>query len=306
MRVYYFLILLIVLYSCDTRVQESNKQSLTVSIRPQKFLVEEIAGDHFTINILVPDGNGPETYEPSARQLQDVSRSKVYFITGLLDFERSWLPKLIENYPDLKVVNISKGTEIIAEKNHSHHNHESHNHNNSDEDEAHSESVHSGVDPHIWLSLKSLKAQSLIVLEELIKLKPDFESEFTKNHSLFIARIDSLDNLLSDKFQSVGKNISFMIYHPSLSYFARDYGINQIPIELEGKEPSPAYMKELIDIAGSEKIRVVIYSEQIDKRSAETLAKQLGINLYSFDPLAEKVDENLVKISDVILKKTRE
>lgn len=310
MPIYYFLIFLIVLAGCNPRIQETDKQSVTVSIRPQKFLVEKIAGDHFIVNILVPDGNGPETYEPTARQIQEVSRSRVYFITGLLDFERSWVPKLSENYPDLKVVDISKGTEIISGTDHSHHNHESHDQHNSDEDaeldEAHSEHDQSGIDPHIWLSLKSLKKQSFLILDELIKLKPDLAKEFTINHQSLVAHIDSLDNVFLNRFLSNGSNVSFMIYHPSLSYFARDYGITQIPIELEGKEPSPAYMRQLIDMASSRDIKVILYSEQFDKRSAETLAKQLGIDLFSFDPLAEKVDGNLISITDVILKSTAE
>lgn len=300
-----FLLPLIFCGSCRQSVNQSDKEAITISILPQKFLIEEIGGGNFSINVLVPDGSGPETYEPTARQLQEISRSKAYFMTGLLDFEKSWYPKVAENNPDLKIINLSEGTTVISGETHVHSEsaHTDHNHDTDEHSEAeHNYDVHSGDDPHIWLSIQSLKVQSNVVLRELTELKPELKDVFEANHMHLTSRLDSIDNVIRGKFNAVGHSVAFMIYHPSLSYYSRDYDVNQIPIELEGKEPSPAYLKELIDKARELKIGIILYSEQFDKKSAETLSQQLDIPLYSFNPLSPDVEENLLSITDIIIK----
>lgn len=299
---------LLFLFGCNDSKVKSTNDTITVSILPQKYILEQIAGDRYQINVLVPDGSGPETYEPTARQMQEMSKSKACIITGLLDFEKAWLTKISDQYPDLQIVNTSVGVELI--EGHADHEgtagdaddaeHEEHDGelNHADADHHHHAG---GVDPHIWLSLKAIKVQSATILDFLVKMDPENKSVYSDNQQKFVRRLDSLDKIIADKFNALEKPVAFMIYHPSLSYFAKDYGIQQISIELEGKEPSPAYLKELIDQAKTMKSTTIFYSEQFDKRSAETLARQLEVKLTAFNPLAENVEENLLSITGNII-----
>lgn len=282
------------LLSCNTTPTKSIEETITVSIRPQKYMVEQIAGDHFNINVLVADGSGPETYEPSAKQMKEVSESKTYFMTGLLDFEKGWLQKVAELHPNLKIVNTASGVDLIEGDPHHEHSHGDAHHHHHD----------AGVDPHIWLSIREIKVQSNTILKELIRLMPELETEFAGNHATFNSRLDSLDAVIADKFTSLGQQPVFMIYHPALGYFARDYGLRQLPIELGGKEPSPSYMKELIDMAKENKINTIFYSEQFDIKSAQTLSDQLGLELVAFNPLEENIEQNLLTFTDRVISST--
>lgn len=287
---------LLLIAGCNEPGVKTTKDTITVSILPQKYILEQIAGDKFQINVLVPDGSGPETYEPTGIQMQKMSRSKACIITGLLDFEKDWLTKVSAQYADLMIINTSTGVDLIA-------GHEDHG-----DDHQHAEGEHhhhaGGIDPHIWLSLKAIKVQSQNIMESLVKLDPENKTLYEDNYKKFDARLDSIDGVIADKFKALAKPASFMIYHPSLSYYSNDYGIEQISIELEGKEPSPAYMKELIDKAKKVEISTIFYSEQFDKRSAETIAKQLGISLAAFNPLEENVEKNLLSITESIVNST--
>lgn len=286
----------ILVLSCNNSSNELNGEYITVSIKPQKYILGQIAGDRFKINVLVPDGSGPETYEPTARQMQELRHSKAYLSMGLMDFEKSIGPKLHDLYPDLDVVITSNNINFLTGHNHEHHNSEV---ESDKHDHDHDHDAIEAIDPHIWLSLKAVKIQSDNILNYLVNKFPDDSTIFVRNHNRFVNRLDSLDNILKEKFAKGA--YSFIIYHPSLSYYAGDYGIEQIPIELEGKEPSPAYLKSLIDVARERQLTTVFYSEQFDKKSAVTLADQLGISVTPFDPLAENVEENIILISNHII-----
>lgn len=285
--------------SCNSRKKEiETLSSITVSIRPQKYIIEQIAGNRFSIHVLVPDGSGPETYEPTPRQMQEISKSRACFITGLLDFEKKWINEVSDLYPDLLVVNLSHGVNLITGELGHTEDHQGHQHIEEKSQNDNEEHIHSGTDPHIWLSLKELRTQSNIVLKTLVELDPENKGYYTSNHSKFIKYLDSSDVAIQSKISSFRKPVVYMIYHPSLSYFARDYGLEQIPIELEGKEPGPGYMKELIDIAKARDIKTIYYSPQLDKRSPETIANQLGIKAKHFNDLEEDIVNNLLNLTE--------
>lgn len=296
MRWFIFLSFIPLLFSCKNQSNNNNesnsKNIITVSIRPQKHLIETIAGDKFNIAVLVPDGSGPETYEPTAKQMTDISKSSICFITGLLDFEKSWIPKVADIYPGLKIVDLSHGLDLIeGDANVEHdHDHEHHGH-------AH---AHGGTDPHIWLSIKLIRKQAELVLKTLNQVDSQNSAFYTANFEGYIAKLDSMDAYIQNMVSGAG-DLTFMIYHPSLSYYSRDYDVKQIAIEFEGKEPSAAYMRELIEEAKKNNIKTIFYSQQFDKRSAETIAKQLGISMEPFNPLAENAEENLVEFTKKII-----
>lgn len=295
------LVFTLFLFGCKNQGNDlKSKPTITVSIRPQKYLVEQIAGDRFKIQILVPDGSGPETYEPTPRQMQDISETGACFITGLLDFEKSWIKNVSEVYPELMIVNLSENVNLMkGEHMHSDEHTDNEVHGQNDHDALNEKDHnHSGIDPHIWLSLKELKTQSSTILNTLVLMDSVNSDFYHKNYNKFINYLDSTDLAIKTKVSEYGKPVIYMIYHPSLSYFARDYGLEQIPIELEGKEPGPGYMKELIDIAKAKDIRTIYYSPQLDKRSPETIALQLGIKAKLFNDLEEDIVKNLLNLSD--------
>jgi zinc transport system substrate-binding protein len=287
----FFIALLIVigLISCtnQTQNQKNNKQSITVSILPQKYFVEKIIGDHFNINVMIPPGASPVTYEPTPKQMKELSASTTYIRIGHIEFEKVWMKKLQDLNPDMDIVDISKNTELV-EAEHSHNGHH-----------------HHGVDPHIWTSPKEVKKQIELIYQYFITDYPEFKSEFTNNYNLFISEIDSLDSYILNELNDL-QGRKFLIFHPALSYIARDYGLEQISIEIDGKEPTPANIQKIIEIAKSEDIKVVFVQNQFSTHNAEVIANEINGRVVQIDPLAYNWYEGIRTIVDEIVKSYKE
>jgi zinc transport system substrate-binding protein len=274
-------ILTVILNSCRNSLSDNNKEKvITVTILPQQYVLSKIAGDKFRINVLIPEDANHETYEPTARQMVETGKSMAYFKVGHLDVERSWLGKIGKSNPGMKIYDSSEGFELIRGETHMHGNH------------AHE----GGTDPHTWLSVSGVKVQADNILKGLTGIDPENAGFYNTNHAIFVASLDSLDREIRSILDSAGTE-SFMIYHPSLGYFARDYNLTQIAIEQEGKEPSPAYMKELIDIARQKKISTIFISSQFNKQSALTIAGQLNAKVEEFNPSSPDWSNNMVSIA---------
>ncbi|NTW26636.1 MAG: zinc ABC transporter solute-binding protein, partial [Lentimicrobium sp.] len=153
-----------------------------------------------------------------------------------------------------------------------------------------------GIDPHTWLSVSAARIQAGNILKGLNTIDPENETYYQANYNNFLIELDSLDSKIKN-ILAASDTRSFMIYHPSLAYFARDYKLEQIAIEQEGKEPSPAYMKELIDIAAEKKIRTIFISSQFNRQSAVTIAEQLNARVEEFNPSSPDWGNNLLLIA---------
>lgn len=275
MKIIKFIVLFVLaLSACKSPQTEqlNNKKTITVSIFPQKYFVEKIAGNHFNVNVMIPPGASPVTYEPTPMQMKELSKSFVYFRIGHIEFEKSWMKKLINVSPQMQVVDISKNAILIKpEDNHeAGHNHEGHH--------------HQGVDPHIWTSPKEVKKQVELIYNFLVKAEPEFKAEFENNYNTFINEIDSLDNYLTQVL-SPYKNRKLLIFHPALTYIARDYGLEQISIEIDGKEPTPVNIKRIIDVAKKENIKIVFVQKQFSTHNAEVIAREINGKVVKIDPL---------------------
>jgi len=269
------------LTSCRNQSAVDQKDKvITVTILPQKYILGHLAGDKFRINVLIPEEANHETYEPTARQMIETGNSSAYFKVGYLDVEKSWLGKLAGSNPGLKIFDTSEGYDLMSGGDHGHHGH------------AHE----GGTDPHIWLSVSGARCQAGNILKALTLIDPGNTAYYKDNHLRFMASLDSLDLAIRNILVAEKANC-FMIYHPSLGYFARDYNLTQIPIEQEGKEPSPAYMKELIDIAREKKINTIFISSQFNKQNAVTIASQLNARVEEFNPSSPDWSNNLVSIA---------
>ena len=272
---------------CNTAsmTPKSDIHQLTVSILPQKFFVSRIAGDRWKINVMIPPGHNPATYEPTAFQMKNLSNSSIYFRIGHIPFEATWMKTFISLNPGMKVVDTSLGIDIIRSQGHHHH---------AIPGDSHHESR--GIDPHIWLSPVSVKTIARHIYQNLAKADPPYQSVYHKNYQKFLIEISELDLEIKRVFNDISRK-KFLVFHPAWSYFSRDYGLIQIPIEIEGKHPRPADLKKLIDLARSEGIRVIIVQKQFDTHSAKAIMKEINGQVIQLDPLSENWSSNLKSIT---------
>jgi len=290
MKVFKILLFAVLFTSCsNVETNKTNeKVNLIVSILPQKYFVEKIAGDHFNVSVMIPPGASPVTYEPTPRQMKALSKSSVYFQIGHIEFEKSWMKKLIAVNPEIKLVDISQTTNLIETDDSRDHGH------------LHAGHHHHGVDPHIWTSPKEVKKQVQIIYESLIIEEPKLKDEFEKNYNSFIEEIDSLDQYISNELEQF-KGRKFLIFHPALSYIARDYGLQQISIEIDGKEPTPANIQKIIDTAKKENIKIVFVQKQFSIHNAEVIANEIGGKVVRIDPLDFNWEKSIRLITDEIV-----
>lgn len=275
-------ILLISLSSTSCHRQNKNADTISVSIEPLRFITKQIVGNDFQIQVLVPPGSSPETYEPTSAQMLQTARSKVFIDIGLLDFEANLEQAIRKNMPQVALIKSSDRVPLLA-------GHCGHTH--LDDEQAH------GIDPHIWLSPTRLKIIAENIYNGLSTIYPD-SIQYKTNFDALCRKIDSLDNTLNRLLTSQEKG--FLIYHPALTYLSADYGQNQISVEVEGKEPSAAYLSRLIDTAKTLKITKILYQKQFDKSTIEAIAAELHLTPVVIDPLEENVLENIEFLARLI------
>jgi zinc transport system substrate-binding protein len=294
-------------------VNAGDKISAFVSIVPQKYFVQQIGKDMVDVKIMVKPGSSPATYEPKPRQMAELSKADLYFSIGV-PFENAWLEKLSAANPNMKVVHTDHGIEKIAMAEYHHgegdhhsdkdeaehhegeeHHQGEHHGETADKGEAHHD--HTGLDPHIWTAPALVKIQAKAILKALQEAAPRYADDFQANYESFAARIDGLDQELKQALAGK-KGLQFMVFHPSWGYFAKAYGLTQVPIEIEGKNPKPAQLKALINHAKEDGIRVIFVQPQFSTKSAKLIAGEIGGEVAFADPLAEDWMKNLRMIAD--------
>jgi zinc transport system substrate-binding protein len=269
-RFHWFLLLPIFLISCGRGTSPQDKPVISVSILPQRFFIEAIAGDLLEVNVMIPPGASPATYEPTSGQLARLSRSPLYMQIGNVEFELSWMEKIKSANPQMHTIDLSRGIDLI-----------------SDEDvtvERTSGHTHNGADPHIWMSPVNARIIARNVYAGLMDEYPEEEERFTQGLMRLEHQIDSLHTRIAGLLSGRQSN-AFMIYHPALTYFARDYHLEQYSLEIGGKVPSPAHMKEMTDLGLEKHIHVILIQKQFDQRNAEVLAEEIGAEIIQIDPL---------------------
>jgi len=284
----------------------ADKLPVFVSVVPQKYFVQQIGKELVEVQAMVQPGASPATYEPRPRQMADLSKTKIYFAIGV-PFENVWLDKIAAANPEMKVVHTDQGIEKLAMAAHHHDDEKGEHHEGNSDDEkdeyygkaAHEEDHHghAGLDPHIWLSPPLVKIQARTVLSVLQEVDPGHRDVYEANFLEFSAQIDQLDLDLKKTF--AGKTgLQFMVFHPSWGYFAHAYGLKQVPIEIEGKNPKPAQLKALIEHARESGIKVVFVQPQFSTKSAKLVAREIGGQVAYANPLAEDWMANLREVSD--------
>lgn len=263
----------------------ADEPTIYVTIAPLRSVVERIVGDDFSIEVLVPAGASPEIFEPSARQYVALNEARWIFSTGLIDFETTLLHRL-EN--QTKIINLSEEIDLIAGScSHAHH------HN----DGAH----HHGVDPHIWTSPRALKQMAENSYRAIASAYPD-SVKYTENFARLSADIEALDKRTEEALQQAEVKM-VVVYHPALTYYARDYGLQQEAIEQEGKEPSARALARLIAMGREAGVGRILYQRQYPRSVVETVARDMGAEAVEFDPLGEDVIANIDSITSLIIRK---
>lgn len=258
---------------------------VSVSILPQKYFVDQIAGDLVQVNVLVPPGSSPHNYEVLPSQMKDLSKSKVWLQIGLLTFEDAWKEKFAEINKGLSIVNCSESIVPLA--------------GSECEDEG-GEHDHSGAyDPHVWLAPEEVKTISKNILNALKSSLPENAAIFEENYARFAAKIDSVSAQIERQLAPL-QNRNILIFHPALGYYARQFKLTQIPLELDGKEPSPKHMKEIVDLAREQNIHVVFIQKEFDSENALQLAHEIGGEVMIIDPLEYNWEKQLLDITGKI------
>nr|WP_320057063.1 zinc ABC transporter substrate-binding protein [uncultured Bacteroides sp.] len=282
---YSFALLLLTSCNGQPKKEKNDKRIIMVTMEPQRFFTEAIAGEKFNIESMVPKGSSPETYDPTPQQLTQLSKSEAYFRIGYIGFEQSWMERLTDNAPHMNVFDTSKGVELIHETGHDHGDHHH----------------PGGIEPHIWSSTVNAQIIAKNTFNALCTLDKKNEAYYLKRYSSLSQRITRTDSIIRNLFTS-SHDHTFMIYHPALSYFARDYGLHQICIEEGGKEPSPAHLKHLIDICKTEGVRVIFVQPEFDHRNAEIISKQTGAKIVPVNPIDYDWEKEMIHIAKSLCK----
>ncbi len=242
------------------------------TISPQKEMIEAVGGEKVNVNIIVPQGGDPHTADLKPSQLADLSKAKIYVMAGSgIEFEVKSMDKIRDLNKNMIVVDSSKGIELIEIGAHDH---------------------EGGYDPHIWTSLRNGKIMVQNIYEGLIAVDPNNKEYYLANRDDYLEKLDEADNYIKNEFKDMN-NRSFMIFHPSWGYFAKDYDLNQIAIEIEGKEPTLQSLANTIEEAKEENIKVIFVSPGFSSKAAEIITKEIGGKTQVIDPLAENYIENL-------------
>ncbi|MDR1555492.1 MAG: zinc ABC transporter substrate-binding protein [Tannerellaceae bacterium] len=277
------------LVGCTTSGEETY---IAVTIEPQRYFAEKIAGDRFRIHTVVPDGQSPETYDPTPQQMVALSKSYAYLRIGHLGFEQAWMQRIKDNNPRMQIFDLSEGFALITEE-------------EEEEEEQEEQGLHhhhhhpGGVDPHIWSSVNGARTLAGNTLKALITLDKDNEDFYRRNYAGLMAEIDQTEAIIRRKLSALTSR-TFIIYHPALTYFAREFELSQLCIERDGKEPSPAQLKELVDKAKAYRAEVVFVQQEFDVKNAERIAEETACRLVSVNLLNYYWSNELIEIAKAL------
>lgn len=267
-----------------------------VSIFPVQTFVKAIGGDKVSVSLMVEPGNSPHTYEPRPSQMVDIAKADLYFAIGV-EFEDVWLPKFENLNSKMVVSDLSKSVEKIQMQDRhgkeircDHGDHHDH----------HQEHAHVGKDPHIWTSPSNVKIIATNIYHALTKEDPENSGYYKRNLDIFLASVDETHRQIIGILSSLDDGEKFMVFHPSWGYFAKAYDLQQIAVEVEGKEPKPKELIHLLKEAKEEKVKAIFAQPEFSDTTAKIIAKELQIPVVKVSPLAANWSENLINIAKVI------
>lgn len=280
-----------------------------VSIPPQIYMVKGIGGDLVDVTSMLPPGGFPHTYEPTPQQMRQLSRADLY-VRIHVEFEDAWWSKMAAVNPDMAVVDSVAGIERLpgghahasdADDEHHHEaehdeaEHDEHQHD-AEHDDGHD---HQGGDPHVWLAPDLVKQQVEVISEALLQIDPANAERYRAGKAALLEEIDAVDQEIRAMLANLSSR-TFLVFHPSWSYFARAYNLEQLAIEVEGKEPSAVEMTQIMKTANEHAITVIFVQPQTNRRSVDTIARQIGAGVAVIDPLSPEWADNLRAVAQAL------
>jgi len=261
-------LILMVFVGCvpQTKMQ---KHIITVSIEPERYFVEQIVGNKkIKVETMVPKNSNPENYDPAPKQIVNLNESESYFEVGSgLGFENAWMQKIMKDAPHLLIFNSSIGIKETANK-----------------------------DPHVWESTVNANIIAENTCRMLMQLDKNNETYYIQQTIAFKKKLKDLNDSITNILKNGDK--AFVIYHPSLTYFARDYKLKQLAIEENGKSPSPAQLQSVIESAKKNHVRIVFVQKEFDVHNAEIVAKAINAKIVTIDPLSYSWDKQMIYIAN--------
>lgn len=257
---------------------------VVVSIQPQAYFVERVGGSAVKTVTLISPYQSPAVFDPTPKQVREIQDADLYFTAGV-PFENGLLPKIVAQWPELPVVDLSLRSKKSAHQPTSSESHIDHAHD------------HGGDAPHVWLDPMKVKQMASIICDHLIKADPTQASAFKKNLDLFARDLDSVDTEIRWRLATV-ERWTFYVYHPAYGQFAQAYGLTQVPIEIDGKEPGARQLAAFVERAIEDSVRAVFVQPQFSTKSAATIAEMVGAKLIEMDPLAYDYLHNLRRMTN--------
>ncbi|MDW7667189.1 MAG: zinc ABC transporter substrate-binding protein [Bacillota bacterium] len=272
--------------SIDKSQEDKNRINIIVSIEPQKTFVEKVTENLVDIKVVIPQGYSPANYQPSPREIQDISNGDAYFSIGVESEKAFIIPKLKDFNEDMELIDLQKK---VKEKHELLYIEEEHN-DDHDHDEG-------DIDPHIWLSPKRVITIVEAVRDYMVEIDSDNKSKYTDNAQEYINELEKLDRDLINTFKELDTK-AFIIYHPAFSYFAKDYGLEMITIEEAGKEATAIRIQNVVDFAKANDIKVVFYQDEFDSSQAKIIADEIDGEAVEVNPLSGDYINNMYEIRD--------
>lgn len=292
MKIGILLTLVTLLWACGEK--KDREKTVSVSILPQCYFVERIAGDYVNVNVMIPPGANPAVSDLNTVQLRALHNSSIYFAVGCLPFEVSSLYPFLEKQEEyIQLVKLSEGMNLEEGACNHDHCHGSHGHDHA-----------ANFDPHVWMSPKYADRMAQTICKVLSEKFPERKVEFERNLMQFRQEIENID-AEARRIVSAKQNKTFLIYHPALTYFAKDYGMEQIAIEDEGKEPSPTHLKSVIDTCRARGIKIVFIQNQFDVANANSVARAIGGDVIAIDPLNADWKKEMESLLQIIEQKMK-
>ena len=256
-----------------------DRLNIVTSIAPLAYFIENTGGDRVEVTTLIPPGGNPHTYEPAPRQMNILSRADLFVKVGSgIEFELIWMERIEALNKDMPVCDVSRGITLI---------------NTSDEEGLEHGHSHRGVkDPHIWLSPVNAIIIAENIRNSLSEIDPKGSDYYYKNARSLIEKLKVLKQNITSALGDISKR-QFFIFHPAWTYFARDFDLEQIPVELSGKEPTPERLGKLIKKAINDDINVIFSSPQFSKKSADVIAGEIKGKVVFIDPMSADYINNL-------------
>lgn len=293
-----FAFVFLAVFICAPSVMAASvKLDVVVSIAPEAFFASQVGGDRVKVHVLVPPGQSPHTFEPTARQLADMAEAKLYFAIGM-PFEGHLLSKIQAGNSGLEVVDVRHGINMrpldVADEPEEHGHH----------DESGEHHHHGELDPHVWMSPRNAAIIAANMAQAMAKADPAGAKQYQANLAALKATLTELDKQIGQALAPL-KGREVFVFHPAFGYLLADYGLRQVPIESMGKSPGPRRLALLVHDAKEHGVKVIFVQPQFPQKSAEAIAQAIGGSVVPLDPLASDYIANLRAMAQSIASAAR-